>query len=61
MYRFSSFSTDMVLQDLKSRMLEKIKITLSFYIRYVDDIALAVPPNAINKILNMFNFFHSRL
>jgi len=38
-----------------------LSIKISFYHRYVDDIALATPRHKINKILNIFNSLHSRL
>jgi len=34
---------------------------LYYFLRYVDNIALAVPPSLINQVLNTSNSFHNRL
>jgi len=41
--------------------LNGLKLDLPFYIRYVDDIALAVPTDKIDTILDMFNSYHNIL
>ncbi|XP_039311305.1 uncharacterized protein LOC120359071 [Solenopsis invicta] len=37
---------DIVMQDLESKVLNNINVILPFYVRYVDDIALAAPTEA---------------
>ncbi|KAM0729416.1 hypothetical protein ACS0PU_004770 [Formica fusca] len=57
----SPIITDIALQDLENRALSTLKFTPSFYFRYVDDVALAVPSDLIDYTLNIFNSFHTRL
>jgi len=52
---------DLVLQNLESHMLDKLSFISPFYIRYVDDIALAAPCTLFDELLDTFSFFHSRL
>jgi len=49
------------MQDLETHTRNKLKLDLSFFVRYVDDITLAVLTDKINSILNMFNSYHNRL
>ena len=37
----SPIVSDIVMQDLEMKVLQRLSITPSFYVRYVDDIALA--------------------
>lgn len=53
--------TDLVMQDLVARALEKIEVPLPFCFRYVDDIVITVPKNLIDFTLLTFNSFHLRL
>lgn len=57
----SPIMTDIVLQDLEERALTSLNFTPSFYVRYVDDIALAAPSSALEHTLSVFNSFHPRL
>ncbi|XP_070170456.1 uncharacterized protein [Polyergus mexicanus] len=57
----SPIIADVVLQDLEEKALATLCFTPSFYLRYVDDIALAAPSSAFEHILSVFNSFHSRL
>jgi len=52
---------DIVMQDLENYTLNALKLDLIFYVRYVDDIALAAPTDEINIILSKFNDYHDRL
>lgn len=52
---------DIVLQDIETLALNKLDLSLPFYIRYVDDIALAAPKNKLGTILKTFNSFHKRI
>ena len=52
---------DIVMQDLESKVFHNLNIEFPFYVRYVDDIALAAPAEAVEKILNKFNGYHNRL
>jgi len=57
----SSIISDLVMRDLEERALETLGFSLPFYLRYVDDIAMAIPFNSVKKILNIFNGLHPRL
>jgi len=57
----SSIVADLVLQNLKAYTLDKLSFIPLFYIRYVDDIALAAPCTLFDEMLDTFDFFHSRL
>jgi len=50
-----------VVADLELHTLKNLTFNPPFYIRYVDDIATAVPHTHINELLNKFNAFHPRL
>jgi len=50
-----------LMRDLKERTLEILDHSLPSYFRYVDDIAMAILSDSINKVLNIFNSFHPRL
>jgi len=52
---------DLALQNLESCILKNLPFNPLFYIRYVDDIALAVPRTSLNELLLIFNSFHLRL
>ena len=41
-FRLSPILVDIVMQDLESVSLNKLSVTPLFYVRYVDDIALAI-------------------
>ena len=49
------------MQDLEMKVLQRLSITPFFYVRYVDDIALAYNASHIDTLVNTFNSFHSRL
>ena len=57
----SPIIADIVLQDLEEMMLTFLPCQVSFYYRYVDDIACAIPVNMLEYILNSFNSYHPRL
>jgi len=48
-------------RDLEKRALETLYFQISFYIRFVDDIAMAIPSSSVNDILKVFKGFHPRL
>jgi len=51
---------DLVMRDLEERVLETLNLQISCYVRYVDDIAMVVPPSSVNDILKVFLIdFHS--
>jgi len=52
---------DLVLQNLKSHTLDELSFIPPFYIRYMDDIALAAPCTLFDELLDTFNSFHPRL
>jgi len=47
--------------NAETHSLNRIAVAPSFYIRYIDDIALALDNSYINKTLHIFNSYHSRL
>lgn len=57
----SPIIADLVLQDLEERELKTIGVEIHFYFRYVDDIVMAIPSEFINKTLDTFNSFHTRI
>jgi len=57
----SPIIADIVMDDIERKALNNLKFKMPFYCRYVDDIALAVPSNKTELILNTFNSFHPRL
>jgi len=57
----SPIAADLVLQNLELHTLDKLSFIPPFYIRYVDDIALAVSSTLVDELLDTFNSFHSRL
>ena len=57
----SPIIADITLQDLESWAVATLPFYLPFYIRYVDDIALAAPSSMLDKLKNTFNSYHPRL
>lgn len=57
----SPIIANLVLQDLENKALESLSYVPSIYIRFVDDILMAVPTDSITETLNIFNSFHTRL
>jgi len=57
----SSIVSDIDMQDLEMKALQRLSISSSFYVRYVNDIALAYDASHIDTLMNTFNSFHSRL
>ena len=49
------------MQVLEMKILQRFPIASSFYVKYVDDIALAYDASHIDTLVNTFNSFHSRL
>jgi len=47
----SPIISDLIMRDLEERALETLNLQISFYVRYVDDIAMGIPPSSINDIL----------
>ncbi|XP_077255641.1 uncharacterized protein LOC143893802 [Temnothorax americanus] len=57
----SPTAVDIVMQDLEASALATLKYTPPFFVRYVDDIALATPSSSLDHTLEVFNSFHPRL
>jgi len=57
----SPIIVDIVMQDLENYTLNALETDLIFYVRYVDDIALAALTDMIDIILGKFNDYHDRL
>lgn len=49
---------NITLQDLESRAIASLPFIRPFYVRYVDDIALAVTSSMFETVLNTFNAFY---
>lgn len=58
---FSPILTDITLQDLEKIALNRLDFYSSLYVRYVDDIAMIVPTDKFNVVLDTFNSYHPRL
>jgi len=52
---------DIVMRDLETTCLQKLKFNPIFYHRYVDDIILTIPSEKMDSVLNTFNSYHERL
>lgn len=46
--------TDIIMRDIEEKTLNNIKFNLPFYIRYVDDIILAVPKNSLGELFQFY-------
>jgi len=57
----SPIVADLILQRLKSSIINDLTSKPIFYYRYVDDIVLSVPYSHLNSLLDKFNSFHHRL
>lgn len=57
----SPILADIVLQDLEELALSQICCHIPFYLRYVDDVAMAAPKYLIPEVLKIFNPFHKKL
>jgi len=57
----SPIISDLVMRDLEERSLETLNFPMSFYVRYVDDIAMTILPSSVTEILRVFNGYHPRL
>jgi len=57
----SPIITDLTLQNFESHIPKNLSFIPSFYIRYVDDIALAALHTLLSELLEKFNSFHPRL
>lgn len=55
----SPIIADLVMRDLEERAIEKLGLALPFYYRYVDDVALTIPPNMVNETFRDFQLFPS--
>ncbi|EFN65243.1 hypothetical protein EAG_00233, partial [Camponotus floridanus] len=57
----SPIIANIVFQDLEDKTLTNLQFTPSFYVRYVDDVALCIPSSSVEDTLNIFNSFHLRI
>jgi len=54
--------SDIVMQDLETKALKlKGSISLSFYVRCVDDIALICDTSDTDTLMNIFNLYYPKL
>jgi len=57
----SPIIANIVMDDLKKKALNNLSIDIPFYYRYIDDIAMAVPSQKSQVVLDKFNSLHQRL
>ena len=57
----SPILANIVLQDLEQEIFTTNNIISLFYLRYVDDIVLAVHEEKVEEVLDLFNSYHDRL
>jgi len=57
----SPIISNLVMRNLEERALDALGSPPSFYFRYVDDIAMAIPADSVDITLNIFNDLHPRL
>jgi len=57
----SPIIANIVMDDFERRALNNLNIDIPFYYRYVDDIAMAVPRQKSQVVLDTFNSLHPRL
>lgn len=57
----SPIIADLILQDLENNAVASLSYVPSIYVRFVDDILMAVPTDSITLTLNIFNSFYTRL
>ena len=57
----SPILANIVLQDLEQEIFTTNNIISPFYLRYVDDIVLAVHEEKVEEVLDLFNSYHDRL
>ena len=56
----SPILANIVLQDLEQEIFTTNNIISPFYLRYVDDIVLAVHKEKVEEVLELFNSYHDR-
>jgi len=49
------------MRDLEERSFETLNFPMCFYVRYVNDIAMAILPSSVTEILRVFNEYYPRL
>ena len=57
----SPLFADMIMDEIETEYLNKLKFTPSFFYRYVDDVIICTPSDQINSRLNIFNQAHKSL
>lgn len=57
----SPILSNLVMEDLETACLSQLPLIVPFYIRYVDDILIAIPNDSLTLVLDTFNSFHPRL
>lgn len=57
----SPILSNLVMEDLETSCLAKLSFPVPFYVRYVDDILMAIPADCLDLVLEVFNSYHPRL
>jgi len=57
----SPILTDVVMDDLEIKCLQRLDFKIHTYYRYMDDIFLMIPKSKLEMVLKTFNEYHPRL
>ena len=57
----SPMLAEIVREDLKKTVFERLEFVVPFYFRYVDDTLLCVPLDKLKKVIDTFNDYHPRI
>lgn len=57
----SPILSNLVMEDLEIACLAELPFSTPFYVRYVDDILIAIPSDCLELVLRSFNSYHPRL
>ena len=52
---------EIVMEDLKRTVFERLEFVVPFYFRYIDDTLLFVPLDKLQKVIDTFNDYHPRI
>ena len=57
----SPMLAEIVMEDLEKNVFERLQFVVPFYFRYVGDTLLCVPLDKLQKVIDTFNNYHSRI
>ena len=52
---------EIVMEDLKKTVFERLEFVLPFYFGYVDDTLLCLPLDKLQKVIDTSNHYHPRI